>query len=596
MSATPTTVHRGTTVVPGVALGPVHLLGYEKRASHPTRIAADEVESELNSLRRAVQTAREQIAGLRVRHSDTLRESELRIFDVHVALLDDPMFLSTLEKLIVEERFSVRAAIAKVLADYERIFELVEDQHLRERAGDLRDVAERVLRNLGDDAVPDAEPDPRASLPASGQYVIAARRLTVNDLFRIDDERVEGIVAEEGGISSHAAILARSMGIPTITGILDLDAKLRDGDFVVLDAGAGELHVEPDERLRAEYEAALDRQASAPQRAPALDAPHQMRDDTDLRVLAACGHLSEVELSVSFGMDGIGLYRTELLFLVESRKPSEDVLVHHYAQVLGAVGDGPGWLRLLDVASNAKLPWLHGPQPERNPALGMRGIRSSLREGDALRLQLRAILRAAVGHPGAGLLVPFVTSVTDLQRVRAAVVEERHDLRKRGIPCAESLQFAPIIEVPAAAFSSRALLREADFAVVAIDDLQSLMLAADRDNRDVAEYYSMHHPATLELLQRLAQDAEAEEKRMVLFGELAASPELIPFLIGVGFRDFAVAPAHAATVLQTVRQLTVDECHRIAEAVLQAPRSLDVQRILLTSVPRRGSGAGRRRR
>lgn len=590
------TVLKGECVAPGVALGTIRLLGFDDEAGFPTRIPADQVDEELNLLRRGVEQSRGQLEDLRARHEDSLGQSELRIFDVHLALLDDPMFVAAIEKMVVDERFSVRAAIRKVAADYDRIFELVEDDYLRERASDFRDVAERVQRNITDaQRMLGGAPTPTLHPEPEGHYVLGARRLRVNDLFKLDNERVDGIVTEEGGISSHAGILARSMGIPTITGIRDLASKVEDGAFVVVDAGSGELHVHPDARLRAEYETAAARHRDvAGAAAAATGVPHTTRDGAPVEILGACGNLSEVELARTFGMDGVGVYRTELLFLVEARKPTEDVLVHHYSQVLQQSALGPAWFRLLDVTSHSQVPWLHAGK-ERNPALGQRGIRSLLLEAEGLRLQIRALLRAAAGRERAGLLVPFVTSVTELQRVRAAVLEERQALRKAGLPCAEVLEFAPIVEVPAAAFVGRALLNEADMLVVSVDDLQALLVAADRDNPGVRDYYAMYHPAMFELLHRLAQDAAELEKPLTLFGELAAQPELMPFYLGVGIRSFAIAPAHAAGVLEQVHKLTVDECQRTAEQLLQAPRALDVQRILLTSADRRAARRGRPR-
>ena len=574
------TVYHGETVAPGVALGRVRLRGYGDEVTYPQRIPADEVQGELENLQRALVRSRAQLEELRTRHQDDLQESELRIFDVHVALLDDPTFSDSLETLVRQERYSVRAAIAKVVADYDRIFELVEDDYLRQRAGDFRDVAARVSGNLEQ-----AEAVHRPiSLPADGRFVLAARRLTVTDLFRLDDGKVEGIVTEAGGISSHAGILARSMGIPTITGISDLAGKLADDTFVVIDAGAGELHVSPDERLRVEYEAAAERLRATAVTPPADDAPHRTRDGVLVRLLGACGNLSEVELSRAFGMAGVGLYRTELMFLVEQRKPTEDVLVHHYRQMLRGGSEQPAWFRLLDVASNANVPWLHHRR-ERNPALGLRGVRGLLREGDGLRLQIRAILRAGAGHPEVGILVPFVSTVNELQRVRSAILEERQALTKRDIPCAGSVALAPVVEVPGSAFVTAALFAESDFVVVSLDDFQALLVAADRDNPDVRELYGIRHPAFFEMLNRMARDAAAAEKSLVLFGETAAIPELIPFYIGIGVRDFAVAPAHLGTVLSVVRRYTVDECRKVADELLAAPRALDVQRILLACAP-----------
>ncbi len=570
-------VFKGESVASGVALGRVFLEGFEAEESYPRRIAKDQVEDELNGLREAIETSREQIDALKTKHGENLRDKELRIFDVHLQYLQDPMFIDEIEKLVLDERYSVRAAIRKVVDDYDRIFQLVEDKYLRARAGDFRDVATRLLRNLGSSNSEDGPDRPE------GGYILAARKLTVNDLFKLDHERVEGIVAEEGGISSHAGILARSIGIPTITGIRDLPTKVQNEDFVVIDGAAGELHVDPDERLRAEFErAASQLPGGVPASAPTKERPHETRDGTNISLLASCGSASEVELSRSFGMDGIGLYRTELMFLVEKRTPSEDMLTHHYTEV--ASGQPKGQLvcfRLLDLTASTPGFGVSRHNKERNPALGQRGIRALLHEGKTLRLQLRAILRATANCEGAAILVPFVTGISELQRVKAAIVEERLELQKRKVPCAETVKVAPIIEVPAAAFMLHAFLNESSFVVVAVDDLQGLLLAADRDNSRVREYYSTQHPAFFELIARMAREAKSHNKDLVLFGEGAADASRLPFYLGVGIRSFSVAPVSFESVLDLCRKVTLDECRKIADRLLEAPRALDVQRLLL---------------
>lgn len=575
-------VLKGQTVAPGIALGYVHLQGAESLDELPMRIASDQVEAELNGLRSALDLSRRQVEELKRKHGENLGDAELRIFDVHITYLGDPMFVDEIEKLVVDERYSVRAAIRKIAADYERIFELVENDYLRQRAGDFRDVATRVMRNL-----PASDDGARGVRAVTGRYVLAARRLSVNDLFKLDDEQVEGIVSEEGGVHGHAAILARSMGIPCVTGIPNLLAKVSEGSFVIVDATAGELRVDPDERLRAEYEKTAERLRGAALAAPAPELRHETRDGTPVRIRAACGNLAEVGLATRFGMDGVGLYRTELMFVVEPRLPSEDILVHHYQEILREGGEAT-YLRLLDLPPNSSVPTLPSPR-ERNPALGVRGVRALLRDGHVLRLQLRAILRAAQGVDGAAVLVPFVTSINDLQRVRAAIIEERHQLRKLGVPCTDRLLVAPIVEVPAAAFTCAALLNDSDFLLVALDDLQSLLLAADRDSTEVRDYYGLAHPAMFELLQRIAREAAAADKALVLFGESAADPQRLPFYLGIGIRDFAIAPANLAGVLDALQRFTLDECERMADELLEAPRSLDVQRILL-----RAAASGRR--
>lgn len=577
---------RGESVAPGISVGPVFLRGF---AAEDTgrRLASDEIEAELNRLRESLQRSREQIEEIKQKQSDSLGEAELRIFDAHLAYLGDPMFVSEMEGQVMQERLSVREAVQLVFDKYDRIFQLVESDLLRRRASDLRDVATRLLRNLPSDEI-------TASGAPAGPYILAASRLTTADMFNLDNDRVEGIVAEEGGMSSHAAILARGMGIPTVTGISNLPALLRDGDVVVLDATNGELVVAPDDATIAQSTAAAERWKSTREESQApAEAVHTTRDGTAVRMLGACGSAGEAELVRTFGMEGIGLFRTELQFLVAERQPVEDDLVRSYQQIIESQQSGgdtarPVAFRLLDVmaatlearAQQAGATDRAAAQ-ERNPAMGRRGVRGLLAHQEVMRMQLRAILRAACGIDEIAVLVPFVTGVPELQRVKAAVIEERLALNKAGVKCATNIQIAPIIEVPAAAMSLRALLNESDFAVVAIDDLQAHLLAADRDNAAVREYHQMVHPSVFELLHRMARQAEQLEKPLILFGESAADPVRLPFYVGVGYRRFSVAPVRLRGVLKVLARYTVDECRRIAARILEAPRTLDVQKVLV---------------
>lgn len=565
-------VHQGEAVASGVALGRVVLQGFGERTASP-RIASDQVETELNRLRAALDKSRAQITELKAKHQGDLGSHELRIFDTHVAYLQDPMFINAIEKLVMGERLALRTSIHRVVADYERILQLAESESLRQRASDFRDVATRLLRNLDE-----SDPKIETSRP-SGRYVLAARTLSTTDMFNLDNERVEGIVAEEGGITSHAAILARSMGIPTVTGIRDLPGKIRDGDYLIVDGSAGEVRVNPDERVRVEYEASAER-FRATRQEPPEDIEHATRDGHRVEIFGSCGNLGEVELAHSFGMQGVGLFRTELLFLAEKALPTEDMLEHHYRQVVQRPNDMPVNFRLLDVSTRVQIGG-ELPRIERNPALGMRGVRRLLQDSNILRLQLRAILRAAAGRDNVAVLVPFVTSLSDLQRVKAAILEERIALRKLGMACAEGLRVAAMIEVPAAAFVPGGLLNESDFIVAAIDDLQAYLLAADRDSADVRDYYQSLHPAVFEVLARLAKEARRRRKDLVLFGEAAADPLRVPFYLGIGIRQFSIAPARLTAVLDTLQRFTLPECTRIANAVLEAPRAIDVQRVLL---------------
>jgi phosphotransferase system enzyme I (PtsI) len=564
---------RGECISPGVAVGPVALRGFDAQQSI-RRIAADEVEGELNRLREALDKSRAQIEEIKQKQGGALGEAELRIFDVHLSYLADVMFVTEIEAQVMNERLPAREAVQAVFAKYDRIFQLVESDLLRRRAGDLRDVATRLLRNLEASAV-------RGAKAVAGPYILVVRRLTTADMFNVANEKVEGIVAEEVATNSHAAILARSMGIPTLAGVLDVARALRDGDPVVLDATAGELVARPADTELAEGAIAAQRwQASRKQAAAPADATeHATRDGVPVRLLGSCGSLGEAELARTFGMAGIGVFRTELQFLTEKMRPTEDALVASYRKVVEAEQGRDVAFRLLDVMAAVREG--DGAPQERNPALGLRGVRGLLRSPDLLRMQLRAILRAGAGAAGVGVLVPFVTGLPDLQRVKAALLEERVALKKARIAVAEDVAIAPVIEVPAAAMQLGALLNEGDFAVVAVDDLQAHLLAADRDNAGVREYHEMAHPAVFEMLARMAKDAERRDKPLVLFGESAADPLRVPFYLGVGFRSFSIAPVRLRGMLKVLRRYSLDECRRIAARILEAPRTLDVQKVLV---------------
>ena len=563
----------GECVSPGVAVGPVVLRGFDAQTTS-RRIAADEVEGELNRLRQALDKSRAQIEEIRQKQQGALGEAELRIFDAHLAYLGDAMFVTEIEGQVIKERLPVREAVQVVFGKYDRIFQLVESDMLRRRASDLRDVATRLLRNLDESVV-------RGAAPAGGPYILVVRRLTTADMFNLANEKVEGIVAEEGGANSHAAILARSIGIPTLIGVRDLAKALRDGDPVVLDATAATLVTRPADTELADGTIAAQRwKASRAQAtAPVEAVEHATRDGVPVRLLGSCGSLGEVELARTFGMAGVGVYRTELQFLTEKMRPTEETLVAAYRKVVEAEQGKDIAFRLLDVMAAVREG--DGGVQERNPTMGLRGVRGLLRSPDLLRMQLRAILRAGAGAAGVGILVPFVTGLPDLQRVKAALLEERVTLKKARTPIAEDVALAPVIEVPAAAMQLAALLNESDFAVVAVDDLQAHLLAADRDNPAVREYHEMVHPAVFEMLARMAKDAERRDKPLVLFGESAADPVRVPFYLGVGYRSFSIAPVRLRGMLKVLARYSLEECRRIAARILEAPRALDVQKVLV---------------
>jgi len=558
---------RGATVAPGLVMGVVHRKDHDLASAGSERVSLDQIDSELNRFRKALHDSRLQLVDLKERLHGRVPDEDARILDTHVTYLKDSVFIADVENLILNEQMRLEAAIAKVVNDFDRIFRLVRNDRLRQSAVDLRDVGLRVLRNLERDA---AEVRPTDEPPLQ-DYILIARELSIVDMFNLANEHVRGIATKEGGLTSHAAIFVRSMRIPTITGVEPLLEEVREGDFVILDATEGTLRVNPDELIRAQY---AETAAEAEQAGTATEAPGWARsvvrslDDEEIAVQASCGNLPEVEQAASYGMQGVGLYRTELLFLVDKQLPSRETLVHHYSSVVGAARGAPVTFRLLNVDSGLAIPYLH-PDKERNPGLGQVGVRALLAHEDVLRRQLQAILLA--GHDAdVRIAVPFVSDCGELRRVKEVLFEERLELRKQDEPVQDSIEVGVVIETPTAMLGIRDLAAEADFLLLSLDSLQQYLLAADRDNPKLAEALESLHPFVLRALFKMFDVARSTGRPVWAYGASTRTPENLPFVLGAGLRHFCVPPGDLRALLEAVAKIDTRAAARAARAAARS--------------------------
>ncbi len=532
-------VLRGATVAPGLVLGRVHRQDHELHKERAERVPLDEIEVELNRFRQALDDSRLQLLDLRARLSGRVREEDARILDTHLAYLRDSAFIADVENLILNEQMRLEGAIGKVVGDFDRIFRLVQNEALRQSAVDLRDVGIRVLRNLEQRA---AE---RPAAPPPRDYILVGRELSIVDMFNLANENVKGIVTQSGGLTSHAAIFARSMRIPTLTGVERLLDEVREGDFVILDATEGLVRVNPDELVRAQYAEATRAGAptSSTEDAEVPDwarRPVRTQDDEEIVLEASAGNLPEVEQSSSLGLTKVGLYRTELLYLTDATPPSREALVQHYAGVVGAARGGRVTFRLLSVDSSLGLRYLH-PQKERNPSLGRVGIRALFAQPALLRRQLQAILIAGTGAD-VRIAVPFVVDCSDLRRVREILFEERLELRRTGERFQASVPVGVVLETPASLLGLRDFAAEADFLLINLDGLQQHLLAVDREDPELGRALDTLHPYVLRALAKACEVAGGAGRELLVFGASAQRTENVAHLIGCGFRRFALPP------------------------------------------------------
>jgi phosphotransferase system enzyme I (PtsI) len=533
-----------------VALGVVHRKDYALKTSME-RVPVDGIERELNRFHAAVVDARSQLVDLKGRLAGVVPAEDARILDVHVAYLKDSVFLSDVENLILNEQLSLEASIVKVISDFDRIFRLVQNEGLRDRAVDLRDVGIRVMRHLEHDS----EPEQAAAAPRR-DYVLAARELSIVDMFDDDGDHVRGILAEEGALTGHAAILARSMGIPTLTGVSNLLETIQEGDYVIIDGTEGVARVNPDEVVRAQYQQAEseeDRESEEPGVPDWVTREPHTLDGERVHVSASCGNLPEIEQATSYALDSIGLYRTELLYLVDKDPPTVDVLVKHYTAVVANARGAPVTFRLLHADSSLELAWLHGGR-EPNPALGVAGIRTLLAHEKVLRDQLQAILRSTVGVR-ARIAIPFVTDTGELRRVKEVLFEERLELRKAGETFQEQVAIGAVLETPAAVLGVRDLARESDFLTIGLDGLVQHLLASDRENHELHGAFESVHPMVLRALRDVCEACEELDRPLSVFGITAVHRQLLPFLVGAGLRHFCVPPTTLRDFLGVVCEL-----------------------------------------
>lgn len=575
---------RGTSVSPGLVLGRVHIKDYELTHTPRQRVPLDQVEFELNRFHKALFESKRQLEDLKARLSGRVGNDEVRILDTHTALLRDGVFLSDVENLIINEQMALEAAIAKVIADFDRIFRLVQSETLRERAVDLRDVGIRVLRNLERGVQSAGAPD--VALPRDADYVLVARELSIVDMFNLANEHVLGIITEAGSLTSHAAILARSMRIPTLTAVPGLLGQVNEGDFVILDATEGSVRIDPDELVRAQYQAsgaAVRRDApAAPLKARDLKDGARTRDGNAVQISASCGNLPEVAAARELGLCAVGLYRTELLYLVEREQPSLESLVAHYTSVLEQSGGEPVTFRLLHVDSSLEVPYLHESR-ELNPGLGLAGVRILFKREAVLRRQLQAILRAAPqSQARVRIAVPFVTDCADLRRVKEILFEERYALRKANQPYRDQVELGAVIETPVAALGARDLMREADFLVLSLDSLLQYLVAADRDNHELRSAFEPVHPFALRLIQQLAEISEESSRPLWVFGVTALSPVNLPLLLGAGLRHFCVAPVGVEEFLVALGRIELKAAKRNATLAARASCQADLHTLVDT--------------
>ena len=566
----PHRVIKGIAVSPGVAVGPALVVRWEPPAVPDVTIRPDQVARQARRLEEAMAYAGERIGRSRARAAERAGEEEARIFDAQLMMLEDHDLRAGVDRLIKENHFSAERAFQLKMLEWRGLWSTTGSQTLRERLADLTDVEILVLSHLMGVEEPTLE---HASPEAP--VVLVARDLTPALTVQLDRDAVLAIACEEGTRTSHAAILAHSIGIPAVMALPEVLQRVATGDTVVLDGWAGTLQVEPSEatvdaaRRRDRQRRELERDLEAGSELPA-----QTTDGAVLAVRANLDLPEELDAALRHRAEGIGLMRTEFLVQGRGQMPTEDEQAELYKRIGVAFAPHPVVVRTFDLGGD-KFPAPFKRTSEGNPMLGWRAIRVCLDQPEIFRPQIRAILRAAA-HAKIRMMLPLVTRVDEVLRTRELVAEEARSLHKSGIEAAASVPIGIMVETPAAAIVADRLVEVSDFLSVGTNDLVQYTLAVDRGNARLAERFNPHHPAILRLLAAVARAARAADREVSGCGEMASDPVSVYLLVGLGYRVLSVASPSLPLVKWMVRQISARDAASCAEAALELPTTDEV--------------------
>jgi phosphoenolpyruvate-protein phosphotransferase (PTS system enzyme I) len=565
-------VLQGIAVSPGVAIGEALVIEREGFVISRRSLEHDAVDDELTRLDQAISAVSADIERDRQAISAQVGDQYGAIFAAHHQMLCDQHLRQELEGLIRDQHMSSELAVHQTLRRYARVFQDMPNNFLAERAHDLHDLEQRLLNHLMDRCH-------EALLDLDAPTIVLAHALTPSETARLDRRWVRGFVTEAGGEGGHTAILARGLELPAVVGTDQLLAEVVSGDLIIVDGDQGVVIVRPTPEFVNRYQEELQRRRSRLiELAAVRDLPSQTLDGTPIKLLANIEFPHELSACLERRACGIGLYRTEFLYLSSASEPTEQEHFEAYRQVVEAMGQQAVVIRTLDLGAD-KMGHVPRIEDEHNPFLGLRSIRLSLRHVDSFRTQLRAILRAsALGE--VKILFPLIATLRELRQARLFLRETMEDLEDQGIAFNRNVPVGMMVEVPAAVMMIDHFLKEVDFLSIGTNDLIQYALAVDRSNKEVADLYQACDPAVLRLIHMSLRAAQAAGVPASVCGQMSGIPHCVLLLLGLGLTEFSVPPGAILEIKRVCRSVTIEQCRRIASIAMQMQGALEIDTFL----------------
>ncbi|NOQ39676.1 MAG: phosphoenolpyruvate--protein phosphotransferase [Anaerolineales bacterium] len=565
----------GTPASYGIAIGPAYVFNRVEIVIKPCNI--QEPEAELKRFAEARETTHQQLDEAYLKAKEDLGEEAAEIFSAQKLMLEDPELLTTVKSRVESELINVETALFEAAENYAQQLEAIEDEYLSARALDIRDVSSRCLRNLL--GLLDS---PAAGLKTPS--IIVSHDLTPSDTVLLDKEYVLGFCTAEGGSTSHTAILARGLGIPAVVGAGQEVEKINTGDDLVIDGDAGKIVIDPDNKALKDFKERQVKFLKVQAEAEAIShQPAITSDGHQVEVVANIGSEEGILPALAAGAEGVGLLRSEFLYLERSSLPTEEEQYQSYKAIADAFGDKPVILRSLDVGGDKDIPYIEMP-PEANPFLGVRAIRLCLSRPDIFKPQLRAALRAGYGN-NLKLMFPMVATIDDVMQTREVLEECRVELKKEGFDVADEMDIGIMIEIPSAAIMADQLSEVVDFFSIGTNDLSQYTLAADRTNAQVAPIASGFQPAVFRLIKGVIDAAHANGKWVGLCGEMAGELLAIPILLGLGLDEFSMNPPAIPFAKQLIRSISFEHAQLVAQTALNLRSDNEIREYVQNMVP-----------
>ncbi|MFA6984500.1 MAG: phosphoenolpyruvate--protein phosphotransferase, partial [Sedimentibacter sp.] len=557
-------------VSPGIGIGKAFII--DKGPINIIKNYVNDAEKEIDRLKAALEMAKEQLNELYISTIDELGEKEAQIFKSHEMMLEDDTFISDVEDRINREGVNAEFALNETSNVYIKMFQSIEDEYLRERSEDIKDVMNRVIRILMCISSVDFSNMEENS-------IIVAKDLTPSDTAQLDRTKVAAMITEVGGKTSHAAIIARIMGIPTIVGLNNITDKIKDGDTVICDGKTGKVLINPNAKQLFHYNKKKNIEDDIKNELRnQVGLPSITKDGFKVSLSANIGVPNDVDMALENDAEGIGLFRSEFIFMNRDRQPTEDEQFEQYKEVLVKMGDKPVIIRTMDIGGDKNVPYIDIPK-EMNPFLGYRAIRFCLGNVEVFRTQLRAILRASV-YGNVKIMIPMISTMKELKDSKKILQQAKDELKSEGIKFKNDIEIGIMIEIPSAAIISDLLAKEVDFFSIGTNDLIQYTMAVDRMNSKLSYLYSQYHPALLRLIKGIIDNAHNAGIWVGMCGEAAGDPKLIPVFVGMGLDEFSMNSPSILRSRYIVRNLNKEDMQKIARNTLDMENAIEVEEYL----------------